>query len=607
MFEDARSGAARHTAGTTRRRTSGSGVASAPAAPEPGTLLTLASRPPATRVEKMLGRLVELSDAALRSRPDGGMRAVETRWVRRAVPPFTDSAVMAGPSSPPASAVLPTGSAGSPARDGRGASPQEDRGASLAARLDAALPGAELAEWLASLEPADLDDHTLVEALAAWERVASWAQAGSARVLAELLERTAGSSGHELVADGVAARLGLTRSAAAQHVTVAHGTAHLPEVADALADGLVDRRKAEALIATGRLPDEQRRQAVRELLPDVEHLTVPQIRTRMRRAEIAVDPSGAEERHRVARTERYVRLEPVDDAMAYLTAYLPADDAVRAFAAVDELALAVRRGPGEERLLAECRADVLTGLLSGRLRAGDGADVADGDGSGRDVAGNDGVRRAVPVQPSGAASRRGGVRVSIAASTLLGSDDLPAILRGHGPVPAGTARALAGDPDAVWQRIFTDPGTGVLTDTSSRSYRPGARLRAAVVARDVTCTFPGCRVPASGCDLDHVEPFDPAVDGPQTHGDNLHALCRTHHRAKTSGGWRVSRDPATGVTRWTAPTGHQHDRPPEAHRPPEVPARPAGAEVRGATGQRRRPRGGSAGGHSPSSDPSSTA
>ncbi|WP_081474784.1 HNH endonuclease signature motif containing protein [Isoptericola variabilis] len=423
--------------------------------------------------------------------------------------------------------------------------------ASLAAELDAALPGPGLASRLVALEPADLDDHTLVEVLAAWERVAAWAQAGSARALAELLERTRGSAEHEFTVDGVAARLGMTRHAAAQLVTVAHGTAGLPEVADALATGRIDRRKAETLIATGRLPDDRRRAAVREVLPEAERLTVPQLRERLRRAEIRIDPDGAERRHHAARSERFVRLEPVDDAMAYLTAYLPADDAARVLAAVEQVAVPMHRTPGETRRLDACRADALVGLVTGDLTpTGSVHGSATGPATGR----------------------RPGVQVTVAASTLLGADDLPGLLAGHGPVPAAVARALAADPDATWRRILTDPATGVLTDLSSRSYRPSPALRAAVIARDITCTFPGCRVPAWRTDLDHLDPFDPDRDAPQTHGDNLHALCRTHHRAKTLGGWHVTHDPATGTTRWTAPTGHQHDRPPTiadpAHRPP---------------------------------------
>ncbi|MFC7877125.1 DUF222 domain-containing protein, partial [Isoptericola sp. NPDC057391] len=514
------------------------GAACAPAAPEP----------PSSRAPH-----VTAGRATVRARARAGLVADDARGgvLGETLDPFGGRTVDVRWA--PGDAVLHSGAgAAAAAREpGRGG------GRPLLAVLDDAAPGPDLAGTLAELDEAELDDFTILEVLAAWERVAAWAQAGSARVLAEMLERTRGSSRHEFVVDAVAARLGLTRHAAAQHVTVAHGTSRLPEVADALAAGVVDRRKAEALIEAGRLPDDVRRDVVTSLLPDVEHLTVPQLRARLRRAEIEADPESADARHRAARAERFVRLEPVDDAMASLTAYLPADDAARVFAAIDDAGLALRRAPGETRRLDECRADALTALVTGRLVAGSGpaesgpTATCPGDAGGPAPRGGGG--------PS-ASGRRGEIRVTVAASTLLGSDDLPAILAGHGPIPAAMARALASDPDAVWQRLFTDPESGVLTDLTSRSYRPSPALRAAVVARDVTCTFPGCRVPAATSDLDHVEPFDPTSGAPQTHGDNLHALCRTHHRAKTVGGWRVARDPVAGTTTWTAPSGHRFSR-----------------------------------------------
>src|SRR5690606_37598841 len=183
----------------------------------------------------------------------------------------------------------------------------------------------------------------------------------------EVLQRTRGSSRHEFVADEVSARLGLSRHAAAQHVAVAQGVRSIPEVADAMAAGVADRRKAEVLVATGRLDDARRRQVVRELRHDLEHLTVRQIRDRLRRAEITADPDGTIERHREARRSRSVVFEPVDDAMAYLTAYLPAADAARARAAIDGLGGELHRTPGEARRLDECRADALVALLTGAV------------------------------------------------------------------------------------------------------------------------------------------------------------------------------------------------------------------------------------------------
>ncbi|MFE7504699.1 HNH endonuclease signature motif containing protein [Promicromonospora sp. NPDC057488] len=162
------------------------------------------------------------------------------------------------------------------------------------------------------------------------------------------------------------------------------------------------------------------------------------------------------------------------------------------------------------------------------------------------------------------------VRVTVPASTLLGLDDAPGDLDGFGPVPADVVRILA--EDATWQRLLTDPVTGVLTDYSTTSYKPGRVLRSAVEARDGTCTFVGCDSRAATCDLDHIEPFDHDQEAGQsavgkdargqTRADNLHALCRRHHLLKTHAGWGVVRDPSTGITTWTTPAGRTHTRPP---------------------------------------------
>jgi len=83
-------------------------------------------------------------------------------------------------------------------------------------------------------------------------------------------------------------------------------------------------------------------------------------------------------------------------------------------------------------------------------------------------------------------------------------------------------------------------------------YRPSRRLAAFVRARDLTCRFPGCRVPAARCDIDHVLPYP---IGP-THPSNLVCLCRKHHLLKTFwiGDWSVTLA-ADGVATWTSPTG----------------------------------------------------
>jgi uncharacterized protein DUF222 len=70
-----------------------------------------------------------------------------------------------------------------------------------------------------------------------------------------------------------------------------------------------------------------------------------------------------------------------------------------------------------------------------------------------------------------------------------------------------------------------------------------------VMANMLTCTGPGCTRPAHQCDQDHLVPFPV---GP-TNQDNMHPACRTHHRAKTHGGWRITKTDTTLT--WTTKHG----------------------------------------------------
>ncbi|WP_231740233.1 MULTISPECIES: HNH endonuclease signature motif containing protein [unclassified Mycobacterium] len=92
-------------------------------------------------------------------------------------------------------------------------------------------------------------------------------------------------------------------------------------------------------------------------------------------------------------------------------------------------------------------------------------------------------------------------------------------------------------------------------DEPETHYRPSAALARFVRARDLSCRFPGCTMPAQFCDIDHVIPY-PA--GP-THPSNLACLCRKHHLLKTfwTGDWALQLSP-DGAATWTSPTGHTY-------------------------------------------------
>jgi len=88
-------------------------------------------------------------------------------------------------------------------------------------------------------------------------------------------------------------------------------------------------------------------------------------------------------------------------------------------------------------------------------------------------------------------------------------------------------------------------------------YRPSKKLADFVRCRDLTCRFPGCRVPATNCDLDHTIPWP---CGP-TAASNLKCLCRRHHLLKTFwGGHKGWRDEQfdDGTVVWTAPDARTH-------------------------------------------------
>lgn len=470
---------------------------------------------------------------------------------------------------------------------------------------------ADLVALLGSLDVADLSDADVLGVVAGWQQVASIAAAAQAAAIGELLARRPVSTSFPV--DDVACALSTTGHGAAALVGRARGLADHPGLGDALRAGVLDPRKADVLLdEVARLPLPDAEHVLAAVLVDAEGCTAPLLRRRARRLVAAIDPDAAAKRADRSRADRCVRVEPVGDAMAWFSAFLPAHTAHGAFSAIDALARNARTAD-DDRTLDQRRADVFADVFDAILAAG-----VTPDGT------------ALPTQQGAPV----GLQLTLAATTLAGLDDMPGELTGYGPLPAPIARDLARRADryrpiltdeaghvlAVSDRTYptTDlplarggpPGVAVppggavppgvtvppggavrgapagignaeveppsppgdqspVTRSSgepetaaSVGYRPGASLTRLVVTRDQTCVFPGCRQPAAACDLDHVEPFDPSRPADaQTCAGNLQPLCRHHHLAKTRHGWSVHRDPTTGDTRTTSPTGMTIVRP----------------------------------------------
>jgi hypothetical protein len=95
----------------------------------------------------------------------------------------------------------------------------------------------------------------------------------------------------------------------------------------------------------------------------------------------------------------------------------------------------------------------------------------------------------------------------------------------------------------------------------SPGYRPSRALTHLIQARQVTCTAPGCRRPATSCDFEHTIPYHL---GGRTCECNGGPCCRRHHRAKQSAGWELSQ-PRPGTFVWTTPHGRSYHTEPDLY------------------------------------------
>ena len=144
------------------------------------------------------------------------------------------------------------------------------------------------------------------------------------------------------------------------------------------------------------------------------------------------------------------------------------------------------------------------------------------------------------------------ISVVVPVLTLLGLSNAPATLDGTIPIPPRMARELVARAPA-FERVLADPIDGGYLPSASRTYRTGTAMAENLRLIDPVCAVPGCaRNVMTVGETDHIQEFDleyPDRGGP-TSIENLHRLCRIHHRMKTAGLLDPVRDEATGTTRW---------------------------------------------------------
>src|SRR5579875_2775616 len=277
-------------------------------------------------------------------------------------------------------------------------------------------PGPDLAGWLTLTDPGRLEDYALAGVAVAWRRLAAWATAGELAAVGQMAARVAardskvglGEDGRPTrvtaeAATEIALAEAMSQSMASWWADLAVSLSwRLPAVGAALWAGQIDLGRARKIAeATRCLSEQKAREVAAAILPEAGDLTMGELTARLRRAVLAADPEGADERRSQAEAEAKVVLHPDDEGTATLAGYnLPAIQAAAAMARITAMAKACKaagQGGGIDRL----RAQVMLGLLLGTLGhippadgapdepPSDGGDPDGGDPDGGDAGGGD--------------------------------------------------------------------------------------------------------------------------------------------------------------------------------------------------------------------------
>ena len=402
--------------------------------------------------------------------------------------------------------------------------------------LEDLVPGPYMAAILHALDPGRLNGYDAVRVMQARSRLSSHNEAGKLRAIAEVAFAPPGNADSpverasievEYVAAEIAAGLVLTgRSSKTELARALVLNDRLHRVWSALSASSIDLARARVFEkALGHLPDATVDLVLDQILEDAGNLTTGQLRARLSRLILAVDPDGSASAFEEGLSDRGVATYPNPDMTgSFLVHNGNPVDIAAARAHVEEIARSLKTAE-EPRSLDEIRADVALDLLQGKCRH---------------------------MRESKSAGR---TNLLVSAESLLGMSNEPGELEGYGPVMAEIARKSAHENVAgEWSFIVTDNGRPVATGTLSR--RPTAGQRRHLEATYPTCVFPGCRQPSFQCDLDHRKPHS---QGGPTHNDNLGPLCRHHHMVRHHAPWQLLRLP-DGDHQWTSPLGHTYVR-----------------------------------------------
>lgn len=389
-----------------------------------------------------------------------------------------------------------------------------------------------------------------------------WAASGTARTFPEWVARRGGSS------VGAARReLALGRALESE----------VPAAGRAVASGGISLEHAQVLSEVAATSDARREALASDradrneayLVEAARRLGVDEFRRLAKRWAAAVDQAAHEAEHRAAIEREHLRLIRRRDGVD-IQGFLAAENA-------ETLATALRAIAGvpaadDPRTAEQRSAAALTGLAQAVLDHG------------LDSAGTALVRPHllvhVPYETYAALTNDDGEAAAPVPSGALETADgglgAPAELDDGTPLaPSAFARIAC---DARVRRVVFDPAGQPLDVGRAQRTFTGPQ-RAAVVARDKTCRYPGCSAPPIICEVHHIRWW---VRGGGTAVSNGILLCAFHHRQVHRRDLTIAHDRAGGFTftgRDGAPIGRQAGwaRGARGSAPPGTGLPPAGA------------------------------
>jgi hypothetical protein len=258
----------------------------------------------------------------------------------------------------------------------------QDRNVSPVLMAEHLPTGPGLAAVLAQDPPAEASDWDLPGLAAGYRRLAAWAQARELAAAAEIAGRRAAANPRigtsedgqpaslppEAAAE-VALELRMSQYGASAWTALGCQLRwKLPAAGAALAAGQIDLGRARIIAeATAFLTNGHAAQVEDRVLPHAAGQTTGQLRAAVRRAVLAVDPEGAEQRRRDTERSAKISLYPGEEGTGTLTgSCLPGLQAAAAMARITAMARALKSA-GAHGGIDLLRANVFLGLLLGTL------------------------------------------------------------------------------------------------------------------------------------------------------------------------------------------------------------------------------------------------